>query len=465
MRSSTLVAESGYHVGGSVLTMLQLTSHKPRLRFRYAIKSKNVPRKSTISLSSSQSYYRSTGVPCETTSDFNLFESDRRLQKQHLPRLFAYPRTSSAAAPDDMAVSAKTVDPVQTTVASPTPRFTRGKLTSIGLVERLEEFHDHKGPVSDVQEAVKEFNVFQQRHRDDYETTFNLYRGTSAKETPTELDHDQMEYLIDLFDDIFFGFTLPTVQFEWHKDLSTKPGVQTYGQCRESKTELEWLVEIDPSIISSDIDESAWLDHLGTLLHELVHVFLEHYSCKGNTQAGCVHKHRSGELCCANGDVGHGPAFQLLAAAVERRARQCLGLDITLGRKDAVYNHSDQYGTLPFLNQHHLLKCFGPDEILKFRAPDGRVWEVYCRYLAVLCEQAMQPMCWAITLDPRGIRCFGVFLESSMRYSVPPETIRERLLRRRSNVANMLELSMLSTDEFKGLKMLSIDWYNGQGVP
>jgi hypothetical protein len=70
---------------------------------------------------------------------------------------------------------------------------------------------------------------------------------------------------------------------------------------------------------------------LGTLLHEICHIFF--------FQNACRHSHNN---VWDFGEDGHGRAWQVLAAAVERKFTDFTGLSTMMGRFDAIHVHWDK---------------------------------------------------------------------------------------------------------------------------
>jgi hypothetical protein len=70
------------------------------------------------------------------------------------------------------------------------------------------------------------------------------------------------------------------------------------------------------------------LETLCTLIHEAVHVYIEHWAC-----CHCESYAKN------NGGDGHGRAWQLLAKKIEESISELLDLPIHLDRSDSLINH------------------------------------------------------------------------------------------------------------------------------
>lgn len=85
-----------------------------------------------------------------------------------------------------------------------------------------------------------------------------------------------------------------------------------------------------------DLTEAA-MGRLNTLVHETVHAFLQRYAC-----TGCPSYDRNVE------DVeGHGLAWQRVACWIEYAAMDSIGLQLKLGRLEAIQGHWDKFKYWP----------------------------------------------------------------------------------------------------------------------
>jgi hypothetical protein len=73
----------------------------------------------------------------------------------------------------------------------------------------------------------------------------------------------------------------------------------------------------------SDQGRSMALDRVSTVVHELIHAFLDSLGC-----SKCASNHENMS--------NHGRAFQILAKAIEEQAPRLIGLQLNLGRLDGM---------------------------------------------------------------------------------------------------------------------------------
>lgn len=122
--------------------------------------------------------------------------------------------------------------------------------------------------------------------------------------------------------------------FSW-----TEEGDSTYGSCATANG----VAYVDLNALSCD-EPAAYgvlsgraLGRLGTLLHELVHAFVEMYTCR-NCPAW------DANVDCAR---GHGHVWQSIAYWVEEAARETLTIPVSLGRFRAIQSQWDGMTVFP----------------------------------------------------------------------------------------------------------------------
>lgn len=74
-------------------------------------------------------------------------------------------------------------------------------------------------------------------------------------------------------------------------------------------------------------------DHIGTMLHEMIHCFLDDHAC----QRCATHEKYHGD---------HSRGFQLIAKAIEEQALRLLEMDVNVGRLDSILGDMDAYRKL-----------------------------------------------------------------------------------------------------------------------
>lgn len=158
----------------------------------------------------------------------------------------------------------------------------------------------------------------------------------------------QMQHLITQLNRVFFHNAVPPHRSAWSKGFAYLDerekacfGVGTFNPLvgtqlllhpvlyrnsrSNSDTTTSTLVDVD---VDKDIQTDIRLrSRLGTLLHELCHAFLKAYSCR----ACPMHT-----VCI--GPRGHGRAWQVLAARIEKVAERVVGGRVDLGRGPGVLN-------------------------------------------------------------------------------------------------------------------------------
>lgn len=173
-----------------------------------------------------------------------------------------------------------------------------------------------------------------------------------------------MSEAIKIFRDLFFLGHLPPIRFKWNDQLVKS--AEEYGHCTPPDTNTgETLIEMDPFIVYPDANgRTASL--IGTLLHELVHAFLQYWPCDGTL---CPELHCAAKHYLPLGQVEHGPAWQMLAAAIEMRCTTWLGFPVRLNRKASALKHVMGYKVAPFEHEADLQYCFpgNTQEAMAFR--------------------------------------------------------------------------------------------------
>jgi hypothetical protein len=143
----------------------------------------------------------------------------------------------------------------------------------------------------------------------------------------------EVKKLIDTFSAILFR-TQPSdaemrIDFKWQDWRNTPQNLGETHQIHEG----ELLIEMCAFNCTGEtgyggLNERA-LCRLTTIIHELVHVYLEYYACR------CVDVLDSFEENVSQSD-GHGRAWQRIAGSIERAAPVLLGFPLDLGGLDSI---------------------------------------------------------------------------------------------------------------------------------
>ncbi|RMY57664.1 hypothetical protein D0865_03003 [Hortaea werneckii] len=170
------------------------------------------------------------------------------------------------------------------------------------------------------------------------------WAGPSAGNKP-------MRRAIGILGKIFFLGRLRRCIFAWTQELY---GGRVMGFTVPGLTPAH--IEMNPDDRhETDGTKDALTSHIGTLLHECVHAFIEVYTCGD----------RCRRLSCVEaqdfhiGKTGHALAWTLLTARVQRTAKIGLGLEVKLGVCDGI---SCEYESQQFMIQHpHWCRLNGID--------------------------------------------------------------------------------------------------------
>jgi hypothetical protein len=117
--------------------------------------------------------------------------------------------------------------------------------------------------------------------------------------------------------------------------------VEGYSQWHPETSEAD--IRLSPTVCDfMNVDNSArrTIYRIGTILHEVLHAYVESYSCDD-------------ELCRTRPDNrgyddGHGRAWQLIAVKLEEVAGQLLNIELDLGRWTALEQHiQSSYRIMP----------------------------------------------------------------------------------------------------------------------
>ncbi|KAI7241701.1 hypothetical protein KC330_g480 [Hortaea werneckii] len=172
----------------------------------------------------------------------------------------------------------------------------------------------------------------------------NDWAGPSAGSKP-------MRRAIGILGKIFFLGRLRRCTFAWNQELYGS-GIMGFTDPGLTSAHIEMNPE---DLHDTDGTKDAVTSHIGTLLHECVHAFIEDYTCGD----------RCRRLSCAEGHdfhigkTGHALAWTLLAARVQRTARIVLGLEVKLGVCDGISCECESH---QFMLQHsHWCRLNGID--------------------------------------------------------------------------------------------------------
>ncbi|CAG5170095.1 uncharacterized protein ALTATR162_LOCUS7128 [Alternaria atra] len=158
-----------------------------------------------------------------------------------------------------------------------------------------------------------------------------------GKDDANEVSEDEMMSLVKIFSTIFF----PTkwsdakmeLDFKW-EDWRDRPEIiGLYCSPTTGTPSIHMSAfNYDDKVPSYGELNGLAMDRLATILHELVHAYLDHYACR------CMKNQESFEE-----DVdqleGHGWAWQRIASLVERAAPDIIGLPLNLTRFEAIKCH------------------------------------------------------------------------------------------------------------------------------
>lgn len=152
---------------------------------------------------------------------------------------------------------------------------------------------------------------------------------------------------LDLFDKIFFDNELQHSDFKLVH--STEIGGARGRTGGRDRPFIRIAHNLEPT--KYNVCRSHWF--MRTLLHEGVHACLKRLSCKGYCGKDICKQKFAAEMGCG----GHGPAWHLLASAVERVTREyVVGFRLSLGGWDALEAYKKQDGK--GLTDDVFEKCF-----------------------------------------------------------------------------------------------------------
>jgi hypothetical protein len=133
---------------------------------------------------------------------------------------------------------------------------------------------------------------------------------------------------------LFFGRSSSRHVFRWSHSMQRNEGFAGKPHWPVSYIRMRTVVHT-----TSYIGSSVILDALGTLLHEVVHVYPQNHACD-YCYAAEWNLQRN----------GHGRARQLLAARVEKCWTVWTGLPVDLGRFEALWHHWKNLDVLPSIH-------------------------------------------------------------------------------------------------------------------
>jgi hypothetical protein len=144
-----------------------------------------------------------------------------------------------------------------------------------------------------------------------------------------------MEAFLQIFNEIFFfNSVVPT--FLWRNGEGEWLGICNWGEPSNGNVSQ---VMLDPRATNlwDECDEikGKAISRLGTLLHEATHAYFQQYAC-----GECGHAH-------VDWWMGHGRAWQLLAAKLEEKTLEFWGLPLDLSRFRAISHFWGRQTTLP----------------------------------------------------------------------------------------------------------------------
>ncbi|KAK5122996.1 hypothetical protein LTR85_003562 [Meristemomyces frigidus] len=233
----------------------------------------------------------------------------------------------------------------------------------------------HLSPDDLVISAMEFFNVPCSQWTDDQRLALTEYHET-VPQIVRELNEDVdrclsrvgLEPLVKLFDRIFFRGQL----FDVRCMGATPEDLHDCYGCTETR-EGQVYIYINSQHGQEDGDSSAAISVISTVLHECVHAYFTKAACKGSEDTdSCECKQAWREDI---GKGGHGESWQRLAAVVERKACEVLGMQVRLGREKAVQAHYDTTGDE--FGREVIKFCFGEKAKLAVDDSSGTVEIVY----------------------------------------------------------------------------------------
>jgi hypothetical protein len=154
-----------------------------------------------------------------------------------------------------------------------------------------------------------------------------------GKKDASNVSEDEMDTLIKILSTIFFPTMCSDYKmelgFEWTDWRDERSLLGDYTDCEYGGPRIRMgAFNFSRAPEDGPVNGLA-LNRLSTILHELVHAYLDHYACR------CAPNPRS-----FNEDVeqwkGHGRAWQRIAWSVEEAAPSLVGLKLDLARFESI---------------------------------------------------------------------------------------------------------------------------------
>lgn len=165
-------------------------------------------------------------------------------------------------------------------------------------------------------------------------------------------DKDLIKTLI-ILDTVFFdGLLSPYTVVEW--------AVLPVGTGGDTSTQLNASGKVTIRMSSQRVyfaKLSPTEAIISTLLHEMCHAYINLYACFGEScgQQECTFGHQ--HYLETIGPTGHGRSWQILAAAIENRAKEVLGINLDLNRAAGARQDLAMGNT--WLRIEDILRLFG----------------------------------------------------------------------------------------------------------
>ncbi|KAJ4358358.1 uncharacterized protein N0V89_002940 [Didymosphaeria variabile] len=129
----------------------------------------------------------------------------------------------------------------------------------------------------------------------------------------------EMQHLWQTINILFFGGPIPGISFRWKKIKHSVLGRTTTSLSGNP------VISMHPARTAHDFGDYAILDFLSTLVHEIIHAFLQYYPCW--LCRSWARDYTAG---------GHGRLFQILARKMEEVFPRLLGVPVRLGRFESL---------------------------------------------------------------------------------------------------------------------------------
>jgi hypothetical protein len=148
---------------------------------------------------------------------------------------------------------------------------------------------------------------------------------------------DKMEELIQVLNRLCFLGALPEIEFGWCWDTEWAHFAlyEVYDESEPVRILMHRSFSVGDRHFKGHKDKKR-LARLSTLLHEMVHAFLERFCC---------------ETCPTfqdnHGSDGHGRAWLMIAAKIEEVSPRLLDLPVNLSKLPSLMEHMAIYGELP----------------------------------------------------------------------------------------------------------------------